>query len=97
MNHKILLGLATFAMMAPAFAQGTDSSAMKTQPVLTEATAPTGDGDKIVCKAMAPDTGTRIGGRRVCQRASAWEQQATDARQQLQAQQARGGHYGGPQ
>ena len=71
----------------PAFAQAAAESA-------PAAEAPADD--PIVCKQLKADTGSRIGGRRICEKHSVWEQQARDARREIDNSQQRGGMFSRP-
>ena len=71
-----LLALGRFALADPA----------PSAPALTQATAPH-DAGKIVCRHLAPPTGTRLGTRRVCRTQKEWDdiqQQQQDETSKLQ-------------
>jgi hypothetical protein len=72
---------------APALAQVTADAG----PAAAQATplAEPAKEDPIVCKQLKADTGSRIGGRRICEKSSVWEQQARDARREIDNSQAR--------
>jgi len=48
------------------------------------------DPDKLVCKSMAPPTGTRLGSRRECKTQREWDDIQRQARQQTEHQQDNG-------
>jgi hypothetical protein len=56
------------AVMAPGFADDTNP----TTPTTTAA-APQPESDPVVCKKLGAPTGTRLGDREVCLKASEWE------------------------
>jgi hypothetical protein len=61
-----------------------------TTPVNTPDAASAGtnpsDPNEIVCRSMAPPTGTRLGTRRVCQTRHEWEMQYQETQRELQRQ-----------
>lgn len=76
---------------APALAQ----TATDATPAQAAAAAEPAD-DPIVCKQLKADTGSRIGGRRICEKQSVWQQQARDARREIDNSQQRGGMFSRP-
>jgi len=78
---------------APALAQTTvDATPASAQAA--PAAEPTDD--PIVCKQLKADTGSRIGGRRICEKQSVWQQQARDPRREIDNSQQRGGMFSRP-
>jgi hypothetical protein len=71
-------------MVLVAFMQA-GSAAAATPPPATTTVAPVvaraNPEDKVVCRAQV-ETGTRLGGHKVCMKKSDWEAQAADARRQ---------------
>jgi hypothetical protein len=63
-----LLGSTLVALADPPVAAPTDQPAAATQS--SDATE---DPNAIVCKSMEPATGSRLGGRRVCQTRKEWD------------------------
>ena|ERR1700733_8541249 len=65
---------------------GQDASAASPAPQAAPATLPPGvnDPNQIVCRTMAPPTGTRLGGRRICQTQRQWDDEMNQAQQHLQ-------------
>lgn len=57
---------------------------------------PAGDPDKLVCKSLAPPTGTRLGSRRECKTQREWDDIQRQARQQVEQQQSNGFKSGIP-
>jgi hypothetical protein len=47
-----------------------------------------GDPNQIICRTMAPATGTRLGARRICQTKRQWDDIANQAQQQLMKMQS---------
>jgi hypothetical protein len=43
----------------------------------------------MICKTMAPPTGTRLGGRRECQTRHDWDMQEIEAQRELEKNQSR--------
>ena len=72
-----LLMVSVAGMVFVGSAAMADAAAPPTAPAATEAAKP-GDLDKMVCRTMAPATGTRIGARRECRTQREWD----DIRQQ---------------
>jgi hypothetical protein len=63
---------------------------LSAEPVLaSEASAETGDQDKIVCKRLV-DTGSLVRGKRVCKTRQEWGRSAQGAREKTQAMQEAG-------
>jgi len=56
----------------------------------------TTDQDQIVCRRVAPPTGSRLGGGRECHSQREWDQRARDAQKELQENQMRGLTAGQP-
>jgi hypothetical protein len=54
------------------------------------------DLDVVVCKKLAPPTGTRLGGRSVCDTKRHWLELQRASQDELSRMQARGGHTGLP-
>ncbi len=52
------------------------------------------DMDPIVCKSMAPRTGTRLGGRHICMKESEWKARAQHDRDALSKWQDKSGFQG---
>jgi hypothetical protein len=44
--------------------------------------------NEIICKTMAPETGTRLGARRVCQTRHEWDMQMQESQRELEHQQS---------
>ena len=80
-----LLGSSLTAMADPATAT---APAATTAPAA--AAAPADDPNEIICKTLAPETGTRLGARRECQTRHDWDMQHEEAERQLQYQQQMG-------
>ena len=99
MTRMSLGALLAFAVMAGSASaqtlQGAATGTIQTQPAAT-APAAASENDPMICKSMSADTGTRIGGRRVCQLSSVWKTQEADARRELQNSQQRGGMFSKP-
>jgi hypothetical protein len=76
---------------------GTLALAQQTAPASPPAAqaAPQSDPNQIICKTMAPPTGTRLGARRICQTQKQWDDQEALARQQLMQMQTDVGQGGG--
>jgi hypothetical protein len=55
----------------------------------------TDDGNQIVCKTMAPATGTRLGTRRICQTQKQWDAQMQQDQKTLSQQQVQTGYNSG--
>lgn len=55
----------------------------------------TDDGNQIVCKTMAPSTGTRLGTRRICQTQKQWDAQMQQDQKALSQQQIQTGYNSG--
>lgn len=72
---------------APASASAPDSADVTTSPA--------SDADTIVCRELPPPTGSRLGGRRICQSKTAWAEQAHRSQEEISAGQNRGGRSGG--
>ena len=53
------------------------------------------DPDQIVCKELPPETGTRIGGRRVCHKQREWDAIRQRAADELEKRQIQRGISGG--
>jgi hypothetical protein len=62
-----------------------------------DTTSATGDPNEVICKTMAPTTGTRIGARRECATRHQWDQQYQETQRllQLQSNHGQGGVGGG--
>ncbi|MBI1329177.1 MAG: hypothetical protein GC166_04645 [Alphaproteobacteria bacterium] len=56
----------------------------------TSSSTVSADLDKIVCKTMAPPTGTRLGGRRLCQTQREWDAMHENTKQDLMKNQMQG-------
>jgi hypothetical protein len=54
--------------------------------------AQAGDPNQIVCRTMAPATGTRLGARRICQTQREWDDASHQAQQELQKLDSVGAH-----
>lgn len=65
MRVGLILAAAAAILAAPAIAAGDDES----------------KGDKLICKKQQPETGSRLGAKRVCATAAEWA-----AREQMQAE-----------
>ncbi len=65
-----------------------------TAPASADAVGSTGDPNKIICKRTS-ETGTRLGGKRICQTQNAWDEQARQAQMDIQRAQDRGNTFGG--
>jgi hypothetical protein len=61
----------------------------------TTAASNTNDGNQIVCKSMAPPTGTRLGARRICQTQKQWDAQMKQDQKALSQQQVQTGYNSG--
>lgn len=81
------LGSSLVAMADPA-------APATTAPAPTVAAAPASDPandpNEMVCKTMAPTTGTRLGARRICQTRHNWDMQQQQAARELQQNQTLG-------
>jgi invasion protein IalB len=80
-------------MSAVASAQQTPAPAPAVQPATAQ--TPVTDPNQIVCKTLAPATGTRLGARRICQTQRQWDDQAQQQRDQLMRMQTDQGAGGG--
>ena len=73
-----------------------------TTPSATTAPAPAGNSadqasdllDTIVCKKMAPPTGTRLGGRTICDTNRHWQELQRRSQEEVTKMQTRGGFSG---
>lgn len=71
--HKLALALvSTVGLTVLASAAMADAAAPAPAPTTPSATA-SSDLDKMVCRSLAPATGTRIGARRVCRTQREWD------------------------
>lgn len=52
----------------------TDTATTSSAATQTTTTASVDDPNQIVCKRMAPETGTRIGARQVCKTNAQWDE-----------------------
>jgi len=77
-----VLGAALLAA-SPSFADGTTTASN------------TDNGNQIVCKTMAPATGTRLGTRRICQTQKQWDAQMEQDQKALSQQQVQTGYNSG--
>ena len=93
-----LAAAAAFGMsLAGAMAQTTPSTAptSATPASVDAASTSTGDPNRIICKRMA-ETGTRLGGKRICQTQAEWDAQERQNQLDLQHEQNRGGMFSTP-
>jgi hypothetical protein len=77
--HRILIGLAAVAAIAPA---------------VSAAPAKKADGDKVICRTV-PEIGSRLAEKRVCLTREQWRQQKDIERQNLDKIRIRTGPDGG--
>jgi hypothetical protein len=79
-------GLVAFAdPETPSSAAATTTAA--NPPDAASAGTPQSDWNDIICKTMAPATGTRLGARRACQTKHEWDLQQQEAQRELEHQQ----------
>jgi hypothetical protein len=79
-------GLVAFAdPAAPAAPAATTTTA--NPPDTASAGTPQSDWNDIICKTMAPATGTRLGARRACQTKHEWDMQQQEAQHELELNQ----------
>ena len=97
------MAAATAALLLSAgYASAGDSSTLtSTAPATTASPAAAGsatnsDADEVVCKSMAPATGTRLGSRRICQTQREWQAQEAASRDMIQHEQNRGSLFSTP-
>ncbi|HEY4940392.1 MAG TPA: hypothetical protein VII56_03110 [Rhizomicrobium sp.] len=97
-NWMVVAATALFLSAGSASA-GDSSTLTSTAPAATApaATSNTSDpADEIVCKSMAPPTGSRLGSRRICQTGRQWQAQEQAARDAVQHEQNRGALFSTP-
>jgi len=79
-----LLGFSVVAQADPAAPASAPAA-----PTVTAA-APTDDPNEMICKTMAPTTGTRLGARRECQTRHQWDMEQQQAQREVQENQRLG-------
>jgi hypothetical protein len=95
MKRTVILALAAL-MCASTVATADDpvvgapsSPAVAAQPVPGEK-SPASGADAMVCRTLAPKTGTRLGARRVCLKQREWDEMMFRAQKELMRNQQRG-------
>lgn len=99
MKKFVLLTIAAVAFAAPALAEDTAPAvAPSTQAPAAQGDTSTTDSalDKVVCKKLAPPTGTRLGARRVCQTEREWRDMMQRSQDMINHGQQKGAGWGGP-
>jgi hypothetical protein len=93
---RIVISVLAALMCAPAMAAADDtiasapsSPAVAAQPDAA-AKSPIPEGDTMVCRTLAPKTGTRLGARRVCLKQREWDDMMYRAQKELMRDQNRG-------
>ncbi len=81
-----LLGL-SFAAVADPGAPAAAAPAAAAPAAAPAVTAQVDDPNEVICKTMAPTTGTRLGARRECQTRREWDADQARAEQNLRQQQ----------
>jgi hypothetical protein len=84
-----LVGLLGSSLVAAADPASTTTTTA-TPPDTASAGATPDDPNEIICKTMAPTTGTRIGARRECATRHQWDQQYQETQRLLQLQSSHG-------
>lgn len=97
---NLMVAVAAALLLSAASASAGDSSTLSsTSPTATApaANSSTSDpADEIVCKSMAPPTGSRLGSRRICQTGRQWQAQEQAARDLITREQNRGALFSTP-
>ena len=85
------------ASLSGAWAESATATPTASAPAATVASN-TSDAaqDQIVCKSMAPATGSRLGTRRICQTQRQWDAQEKDMQTLVMHEQTRGALYSTP-
>jgi hypothetical protein len=96
MRSSVVLLAGAVGLLASGFVALADPAA-STAPAATTTTAnpsdtasagaPQSDWNDIICKTLAPATGTRLGGRRECQTKHEWDMQQQEAQHELELNQ----------
>ena len=100
MNKSAFSMFFAAAMIAPLATFAADGQATAGQsaapPTTGESstTVTTSDLDRVECKKLAPPTGTRLGGRTVCQTVRQWQVLMHDSQETLTRMQNRGAAAG---
>lgn len=99
MHKSVLLMIAAVAFGAPALAEDVAPAAAPAAQAPTaqgDAATDTSYLDKVVCKKLAPATGTMLGARKVCLTERQWREQTKASQDRINSQQQKMGGYGGP-
>ena len=81
MQNHLCAFVAAFWLFAPAFADDAQPAAPQQVP---STTSPASESDPMICRVLEPETGTRLGARKVCQRKSVWDRLKQDSGDELQ-------------
>jgi hypothetical protein len=98
MKKSVLVMIAAVAFAAPALAEDAVPTAVpSTQAPTAQGDASVGASslDQVVCKKLAPPTGTRLGARRVCQTEREWRDLMQRSQDNITHSQQKGAGYGG--
>jgi hypothetical protein len=90
----LLLFVAAVIVPLTAFAADNQTTSVQTAtpPTTTEsATPPPSDWDRIECKRLPPPTGSRLGGKTVCQTVRQWQRLMQDSQEYVDRMRSRGG------
>jgi hypothetical protein len=82
-----LLGSGLVAFADPETPTSAAATTATANPTDTASAASQSDWNDMVCKTMAPATGTRLGPRRVCQTKHEWDMQQQESQRELEHQQ----------
>lgn len=75
----VLVGL--IGLSGTAFAEDVQPPAQQTNAPTKN---PTSSPDPVICRVLEPETGTRLGAHKVCQKQSIWDQQKRDSGDDLE-------------
>jgi hypothetical protein len=81
MRIQLCALVAAIGLFATAFAEDTQPAA---PPAVPSTTSPTSVTDPVICRVLEPQTGSRLGARKVCMRKSIWDQQKQDSGDDLE-------------
>lgn len=72
---KSLILVASCLLLAgPALAEGSPNEPAASTPSAQTSSTPANEDDRVVCRRIQADTGSRLGGRRVCMTKRDWRE-----------------------